>query len=47
VEIYTPLKSENKLIESNKATGEKIVRKNKKAKEVQFYEFRKTDPVLS
>lgn len=52
VEIYTPSNSENIFIESKKVTGEKIVRKSykptsKKAKEVLFSEFQKTDPVLS
>lgn len=50
VEIYIPSKSANEVIESNK--GEKIVKKSyrlgrKKVKEVQFSEFRKTDPILS
>jgi len=52
VEIYIPSQSANEVIETNKQAGEKVVTKSyrparKKAKQVKFSEFRKTDPILS
>lgn len=50
VEIYTPAKLLDEITHTN--TGQKVVKKSyklsrKKAQEIKFSEFKKTDPVLS
>jgi hypothetical protein len=51
VQIYVPSKPEKTIVKTNQKTGEKIVSRTykaarKKAKQVNFSDFRKTDPVL-